>query len=168
MRLIPKSKYQFEYKGNAEKVCSLLAKNTVKTRFGKPIESREGKLFSGFIDRDYFRIQHSGYIPGQEKYNKSLFAPVVSGKIKKIEGKGRVSVEVRHSLPSLIRVAFLMFFFMTSYLIYLCFELGKFLPGALAVVVLVFACLVVRSGYAIGIKETTQYLEEALGVKMEE
>ena len=166
MGLIPRNKYKVEIKGNAEKVCSMLSKSTVKTRFGKPTESRNGKLFTGFIDKDYFRIQHSGYIPGQEKYNKSLFAPIVYGKIKKIEGKGRVSVEIRESLPSITRTVFLIFLLMTGYLTYLSYAVGKFLPCVLSVVLLLFACVVVRSGFAVGIKETNQYLEEVLGVEL--
>jgi len=164
MRLIPKSRFTIETKKPMDAVCSQLRKHTVKTRFGQPTESRSGKLFTGQIDKDYFRLQHSGYVPGQEKYNKSLFAPIVFGSMKRVDGK--TEIKIRETLPALVRMVFLLFLFMAGYLAYLSYQVGAVVPGILAVILLLFACAVVSTGFTIGIRETNAYLEEVLGMKL--
>lgn len=145
-------------------ICSQLRKHTVKTRFGQATESRNGKVFTGQIDKDYFRIQHSGYIPGNEKYNKSLFAPIVFGTMKRVDGK--TEIKIRETLPAMVRMVFLLFLFLGGYLAYLSYRVGAVLPGVLAIAMLVLTCLVVSAGFTIGIRETNAYLEDVLGMEL--
>jgi len=146
-------------------ICSKLRKHTVKTRFGQPTESREGKVFTGQIDKDYFRLQHSGYIPGQEKYNKSIFAPIVFGTMKRVDGK--TEIKIRESLPTMVRMVFLLILLMSGYLAYLSFRVGAVLPGILAVILLIFSCVVAGTGFSMGIRETNALLEEILETELQ-
>ena len=164
MSIIPKSRYKIETKKPMDAICSQLRKSTVKTRFGQATESRDGKLFVGQIDKDYFRLQHSGYIPGQEKYNKSLFAPIVFGTMKRVDGKTEITI--RETLPTMVRMVFLLLLLMAGYLAYLSFRVGAILPCVLAVVLLVLSCVIVSSGYRFGIRETNGYLEDVLGMEL--
>ena len=164
MKFIPKRIYKIETKKPMDAICSQLRKHTVKTRFGQATESRDGKLFVGQIDKDYFRVQHSGYIPGQEKYNKSLFAPIVYGTMKRIDGKTQITI--RESMSTMVRMVFLLILLMAGYLAYLSFRVGAILPCVLAVVLLVLSCAIVASGYKMGIRETNGYLEDVLGMEL--
>lgn len=165
MRFIPKSRYKIKTKKPMDAICSLLRKQTVKTRFGQATESREGKIFTGQIDKDYFRLQHSGYIPGKEKYNKSIFAPIVYGTMKRVDGK--TVITIRENLPPMVRTVFLLLLLMTGYLIYMSFCVGAIIPCILGVVLLVLSCIVVSSGFKFALRETNEYLEAVLGMKLE-
>ena len=164
MKLIPKSRFIVETKKPMDAVCSMLRKHTVKTRFGQPTESRSGKVFTGLIDKDYFRIQHSGYIPGQEKYNKSIFAPIINGSMRRADGK--TPSKIRATLPAVVRITFILLLLLTGYLAYLSYCVGAMLPCILAVVLLIAVCAIVSSGFGMGIKESKAYLEEVLGMEL--
>lgn len=164
MKLIPKNKFIVETKKPMDAICSQLRKHTVKTRFGQPTESRNGKVFTGLIDKDYFRIQHSGYIPGQEKYNKSIFAPIFNGSMKRVDGK--TTIRIRAALPAIVRMVFLLFLLLGGYLAYLSYSVGAVLPCVLAVMMLILTCFIVSTGFGMGIRESKAYLEDVLGMEL--